>query len=86
MRVLMSMAAAILAFPAAAALAQSAASLSTQVRQQYVSVSEPVVALTNVVTSPVLPRRTTDDELKPRPVTVIVRTPCTIPARDAGQP
>src|SRR5688500_6550596 len=41
-------AAAILALPFTATLAQSAASLSQQVRQPYVSVSEPVVALTNV--------------------------------------
>ena len=37
-----------LAIPAYAALAQSAAQLSQQVRTQYVSVSEPVIALTNV--------------------------------------
>ena len=49
MRVHTSIAAAVtLALPFTAALAQSAASLSQQVRQQYVSVGEPVVALTNV--------------------------------------
>src|SRR5687767_12512983 len=37
-----------LALPLAAVSAQAASSLSQQVRNQYVTVSEPVVALTNV--------------------------------------
>lgn len=49
MRVLTSIAvSAHLTLPLAALSAQSAASLSQQVRQRYVTVSEPVVALTNV--------------------------------------
>jgi hypothetical protein len=37
-----------LALPVAALSAQAATKLTQQVRQQYVSVSEPVIALTNV--------------------------------------